>query len=124
MGTLLVEEITRQQGEFNNGEYVGRHQYLACYLDDILFCYVHLNYLPGTDVALVHLTHKRFGAQVLKAMREAVAVVKGYIRQNGYGRMVGLVDGEKVRNWARLMHLIGLDPWQLPDGYQKVSEDV
>ena len=123
MEALVINEIQREQGVFSHPEQGLDNRYLKCTLDDTPVLYVHLMFSYEDDFALAHLTHVRFGAQVLKALRSGLSDVKAFVRGCGVHRLVGLTDGA-VHNWARLMYLIGLDPIQLPDGRQIVVEEV
>lgn len=122
MEALVIDEIQREQGEFSHPEQGVDNRYLKCTLGGRPVLYVHLMISHEDDLALVHLTHASFGAQVLKALRSGLSDVKAFVRGCGAHRLVGITDGT-VHNWARLMYLLGLDPIQLPDGRQIVVEE-
>lgn len=124
MGRLDITEITRDEGFFTVSEQGLPNRYLCCSLDGDPFLYVQLQ-LPGfaPDIAVAHLSHVRFGPQTLKAMRDGLPVVKQFAKDCGVRKIVGVTDGT-VKNWARLMHMIGLDPWQLDNGWQRVIVEV
>lgn len=121
---LKVERILREEGEFAASEHDYDNTYLACYLDDQLFLYIHIQTHPDVDFAAFHLTHKAWSHRVLAAIRDGLeTIIKPMLREQGIKHLMGVTDGN-VKNWAKLMARIGLEPRVLPDGRHVVVEEV
>lgn len=124
MKDLRVDNITRGQGEFNATDDSCENVFWMCSLRGVPFVYVHMLIVDELQSAVIHLTHKIVGPRSVRAMRIVLAdYLKPYLRSRGITMIIGMTDSS-TKNWMKLMKLLGLSPFVMPDGKYAVKEDV
>ena len=126
---MTLREITRDEGRFTVAEQGVPNRYLALSLDgeDVLFIQVQVSShekIPG-PFALCHLTHDRFDAHVLRAIKYAInSLFRPFLKSIGVFHFAGVVP-QRVTSWTKLMRMLGFDVWLVDDHkLQVIYEEV
>ena len=124
MKGLGIHYIDRDQGEFKVVDDSCENVFWMCSLQGSPFVYVQMLFVEELGAVVVHLTHKIVGPRSVRAMRIVLSdYLKPYLRSRGIKLIIGMTDST-TKNWLKLMRLIGLSPFVMPNGKYAVKEEV
>lgn len=69
------------------------------------YAYLHLQF--AEDMCYMHLYVEKWGREVLREMLSDFKQVKDIVKLRGARRMIGIYEGKKLREWIKLMKLLG-----------------
>jgi len=98
--------IERSEGVFPVSELDWDNTYYAAMLDGKPYAYLHTQTAPGQDFTMLHITLLAFSRRILRECRADYRVLNKILKAAGIRRMIHLKE-HPVRQWEKLMHLLG-----------------
>lgn len=96
----MIELITREEGPFIVREFHYENLYFKT-----PYAFIHAQVIPG--VAYLHLYMQRFGASVLKELRNDLECFKALMKHKGIRWVCGTHEPEGADKWGKFLSLLG-----------------
>ena len=103
----MITPIKREEGLFAVpvSEWEDRAIYFKGENDKGVYFYLHVQILK--DMAYLHIRVEKFGAEVVKSMRQDLSVLKKDLAMLGIKRIIGTHIKEGSAKWGKFLRLIG-----------------
>lgn len=108
----MITRVKRAGDIFKIREFNYANHYYACYRDGRVYAWLHLQLELHCqpEAAYVHLYVIRWGAEVMREMREDFSLLCGWLKQLGIRLILGTHGIDGCEKWERFTGLLGFSP--------------